>query len=333
MVKHIVIVGAGNLGSRHLQALSNINLKVDISLIDPNENALKTAKKLFSKTLANEKIISINFYKTLSPINRNVDIAVIATTADVRRDVIESFIKKVYVKNIILEKVLFQKIEDFEPIENLFKNENVNAWVNCPRRMWPFYKQQANDLQESNVQEVHVSGASWGLGSNLIHFIDLISFITKKQRYDLKTDLLSKTITQSKRKGFLELTGTISGYFEKGPFFTISSHLQGKNSLTIKIVSESSVINIDEGDLYKTQKMGRSWISSINNNWEWEVSSFDIPLQSQLTHLAVQQILQKNESDLTLYSESAQLHMPMINGLIEHIKRSNNSSEAICAIT
>ncbi|KPA09280.1 dehydrogenase [Candidatus Magnetomorum sp. HK-1] len=333
MVKHIVIVGAGNIGSRHLQSLSYINCNVKISVIDPNSDSLKISKDRFSIMDYNDKIRSINYAQTFEDINKNIDIAIISTCSNVRKSVIEQLLKKVNVKNMILEKVLFQKIEDYEPIYNLFEQKKINAWVNCIRRMWPFYKKLYEKLKNSNIQEVNVSGSNWGLGSNLIHFIDFIAFIAKKQKYNLKTEFLNKKIIQSNRKSFFEFYGMILGSFEQGPFFSISSHLQGKNSTTIKIVSDSSVIIIDEGNININKGTGRSWISNKNKNWEWEEFFFDIPLQSQTTHLAVQQILLQNECDLTRYSESAEFHIPIISSFLKHIQKYHNGSETVCPIT
>ena len=42
---HIAIIGAGQIGSRHLQGLTKIKQSINITVIDPNPAALKMAKK------------------------------------------------------------------------------------------------------------------------------------------------------------------------------------------------------------------------------------------------------------------------------------------------
>jgi len=327
---NIVIVGAGNLGSRHLQALSNISINARISVIDPSESSLKIAKSRI-ENIPYKSSITFDFEKTLENINKNIDIAVISTTADVRRRAIEDLINRTSVKKMLLEKVLFQKISDYDHIDYLFKQNNIHAWVNCTRRIWPFYKKIVTGLHQSNVKEINISGSLLGLGSNLIHFIDFISFITNTQKYSICFELLDKKIISSKRKGFIDFSGTIYGVFENGTFFSISSYEEGSIPQTIKIKSNNSIIILDEGKI--EIGTGSALIAHKRNDWAWQEETFDIPFQSQLTHLVVQQIFQKNSCDLTRYSESVQLHLPMISGLIDYINQIKNTTGSVCAIT
>ena len=43
-MKKITLVGCGNIGSRHLQALVKLPFETEIQIIDPNENSIKLAK-------------------------------------------------------------------------------------------------------------------------------------------------------------------------------------------------------------------------------------------------------------------------------------------------
>ena len=45
----IVIIGAGGIGSRHLQSLSNIKIPLQIFVVDPILKALKIAKKMLEE--------------------------------------------------------------------------------------------------------------------------------------------------------------------------------------------------------------------------------------------------------------------------------------------
>ena len=46
--------------------------------------------------------------------NENIDLAIIATNFDIRPKILDEVIKFVKVKNIILEKVVFQKLNYFK---------------------------------------------------------------------------------------------------------------------------------------------------------------------------------------------------------------------------
>ena len=47
---HIAAIGAGQIGSRHIQALKKIDRKILISVIGPNLCALELAKKIHDET-------------------------------------------------------------------------------------------------------------------------------------------------------------------------------------------------------------------------------------------------------------------------------------------
>ena len=60
--KNLLIVGCGVVGGRHLQALAKIDIFSKILVVDPNQNSLENAKKLFDEVPKNEKITSIEYF-------------------------------------------------------------------------------------------------------------------------------------------------------------------------------------------------------------------------------------------------------------------------------
>jgi predicted dehydrogenase len=48
-MKSIVIIGAGQLGSRHLQALRLIDEPIRIQVVDPSHESLKVAEERFNQ--------------------------------------------------------------------------------------------------------------------------------------------------------------------------------------------------------------------------------------------------------------------------------------------
>ena len=58
-MKRIFIIGSGQLGSRHLQALKNIDEELDIYVIDPSNKSLDVAKNRYeSITIKDNNILS-----------------------------------------------------------------------------------------------------------------------------------------------------------------------------------------------------------------------------------------------------------------------------------
>ena len=60
-IYNIVLVGVGNIGSRHLQSIIKVNFPINVFAIDNNTNSLERAKKILKtvKKKNNYKIIQI----------------------------------------------------------------------------------------------------------------------------------------------------------------------------------------------------------------------------------------------------------------------------------
>jgi predicted dehydrogenase len=323
---HLAIIGAGQLGSRHLQALNQIDRPAVISIVDPNSDSLNIARNRFGEMPSNRFVDAVNYFQRIDDVTHDIEVAIIATTADVRRQVIEELTSKVNIGNLILEKVLFQKLADYDEIPQLLETKQIEAWVNCTRREWPFYQNLRQEIQNTNLLEFSVNGSDFGLASNLIHFIDLISYFNGVQDLEIRTGMLTPAVFESKKYNFIELFGTVTGSFRDDSKFFISSYREGYIPLTIKIVSTSAILHIVE-------EIGKAWVARISNNWRWEEEIFKIPFQSQLSHLTVQQILNSGTCNLTPLSESVKLHKPMIHSFLNHIRQIKGIDSETCPIT
>ena len=135
-MKNIFIIGAGQLGSRHLQALKNSNNSLNVFIIDPSSESLNIANERY-ESMPGIDNNTVSYSKSLNDINCNnkIDIVIIATAANVRANVTRDLLDKFEVKTIVFEKILFQKREDYNLISELLKSKNINSYVNCPMRM------------------------------------------------------------------------------------------------------------------------------------------------------------------------------------------------------
>lgn len=83
-MKTIALIGAGQLGSRHLQALANIDIPVILQVVDPSMDSLNVARERYLEVPNNDNINSIDFLTDIDALNANLDLCIIATNADVR---------------------------------------------------------------------------------------------------------------------------------------------------------------------------------------------------------------------------------------------------------
>ena len=123
-----MVVGCGGIGSRHLQALCKIDIPVRIFAVDTSEKSLKNAQMLTNETI-NSNIKSIQFSKELPDDMDLIDLCIIATSSNVRLTVLKKLVSKYSIKNLILEKVLFQSIRELDEAKDIINKEKIKCWV------------------------------------------------------------------------------------------------------------------------------------------------------------------------------------------------------------
>lgn len=308
-MKTIVLIGAGQLGSRHLQSLALIDIDVKLQVVDPFQESLKIARERFEAIQSNPKI-SIQYFTSIDTIDSNIDLCIIATTADVRKEIIKDLIHKKDVKRLILEKVLFQKLKDFDEIQFLLENNNISCWVNHPFRCYPIYKKLTQYFSDKLPVSYQIIGGDWGLACNGLHYLDHLAFLTNSFNLEINTSFLDKGIFDSKRRGFSEFSGKLIGTIGDNNFVLQSDKYF--NPLTMTIQNEKIKVILDEAS---------DWIkiAKKENNWKWEYLEEKIMyFQSGLTHLVVKDIFEKNTCDLPSYRIASKLHKPFLKALLNH---------------
>ena len=322
----LLIIGAGQLGSRHLQGLSQMNKDVEIMVVDPNPNALEIAKNRYEEMRLNSHIRFINYYQNISRLDGEIDLAIIATTADVRRNVIEDLLNKIQVHYLILEKVVFQSIQDFESIMYFLNEKNVKTWVNCPRRMIPFFQ----DLREKGIRaesiRISVNGCTGGMASNTIHMLDLLAFLTGKKEITINETDFDKKIYKSKRSNFVELSGRLVAQTSRGDILDILDNREASIHLIMCFETDKQKIEIN-------QLEGICKISKKDSVKQPIEQPFHMPMQTELTAKLVEQILETGNSYLTSLKESYLLHKPMLNVFNKHLSFMLKKKVTVCPIT
>ena len=263
----IAIIGVGALGKRHLQSMVELQDQYQIYAVEINEEIIKILSTEFP---------NVNFVKTVEELPNELEAVVIATNSNIRRLLFEQLINHATVKNIIFEKVLFQKEEDYYFVQNKLNELNISAWVNCARREWNSYKSLKNELNEFNELYISAIGGQWGIGCNAIHILDLIEYLSGSEVENLDISKLDNKVIESKRKGFYEFFGTISGVSGKCKNFNIICMDESNLPFRIEITTEKSRYMIDEANNYLL-------VSDEESSWQWKRRDFKQVYQSQMT--------------------------------------------------
>lgn len=323
MSYNIAVIGAGQLGRRHMQSIANSELNGSLYVVDPFESSLAAAKAALSECDSNASFArNAHWLTDASGLPSTVDAVVVATTADVRLEALQSLFKHSQPRNIILEKVLFQRAADFSSAQEMFDKADLkNIWVNCPRRAMAVYQDLATFFSDDPVMRMDVHGGDWGLGCNAIHFIDLLAYLSRQHHLQLHIEDLTPGFKPSKRDRFIEFTGTLNGRLGASTFsLTAQANSNKKVMISLHGQTKSAVLDEATGTLWKHEGLQHS------------LESFTLPYQSQITGPLIQTLLATGACPLTQYSDAVELHIPLLEALSLHIQSTGRTLDA-CPIT
>lgn len=309
MRNKILIAGAGQLGSRYLQGMKKVSLPLDIFIYDVSEDSLSMAKSRWEEIAENDIAHTVTFIHSLDTISEEFTIAIVSTTAAVRKNVIETILLTNSVHYWILEKVLAQDISDIETMEKLTRAAK-GVWVNTPRRIMPWYDAIKQQLIPDQKITMNVTGGLWGIACNSMHFIDLMEWFTGESLQSVYTDGLSNKWTESKRKGYYEITGQLKTVYanKSEAFFTSIPYL---TDMTLNIIQDNKqwVVQETTGKAYSSD--GQCLEGRLN-------------YQSELTEMMVMEIIESGTCMLPTLSQSASAHRIFLASLILHWNHSHD---------
>lgn len=319
---NIVIIGAGQLGGRHLEGLLKSRFSLRVYIIDNSRKSLNRLIKTFKKTYYNETK-SLTFHLDMNELPELVDVAIISTTADVRKQIIEQLISKLKIKNLVLEKILFQKKDDLPSIQGLLTKNNIDCWVNCPRRTFKIYKKLKSELGGQKIQ-MNFQGRDWGLACNAVHFIDLLVFFTGEDDLIFNNTGLHNRLYKSKRNRFKELKGSLTIQTKTGSRLVLIDDYKSSYKKELTISVQNKIYQIYESENY---------MDVVKSNILQKKEKFKIPFQSQMTGDIVDEIILNKKSELVSYSKCVKYNYLMLESLLGHFSKINKDFKEICPIT
>lgn len=322
---HIAIIGVGGLGMRYVQSLARFRYEAKIQMVDISREALEKAEALFYSAGSGNHLV-LESMESLDGLERCLDIAAIVTGSGPRRRLLEELLETKQVKNLLLEKVLFPQMDDYVAAERMIKDHGCKAWVNCGRRLFDFYNQLKAEFEGERITFL-LRGGAWGIGCNGIHFLDLISFITGDMGgIRIYTEKLDDEIIESRRAGYIEFTGTLTGSMEGCDNFSITSDKAGDAPIIYTIASEKKLCMVNE-------LAGRAAFLDAEGNWNSREILFSTRMQSEFTAPLFEEIIETGGCMLPDYQTSMRIHMPLLKELLNFMNLKNGTEEKICPIT
>ena len=304
----LAVIGAGQIGSRHLQGLVRSVRAFDVVVIDPSPRALQTARQRHGE-IAGAATRTVRYETSLSALPERIDLAIVATAASVRTSVVRELLARCRVRYAVLEKVLVQRPEDLGVTAAALDKAGTRAWVNCPRRLSDFYEGLRDPFDRSGPLRMTVQGGAWDPGCNAIHFIDLYAFLTGAPIMAVDTRGLDARWYPSKREGVREIAGTLMVHFDGGG--RLELHAQAESAAPTLVT-----LQCREGQAIIWEKSGRAQLTLARGQWRLEERTLRLAYQSELTHLVAERLLEHGQCALPTFGESAALHEPLLTALL-----------------
>lgn len=314
----VLLIGAGQLGSRYLQGLSAIEDSLSVTVVDPSEHSLAVARERLGQVpLVSAHVVQ--FSTSLKDVSQQIDLALVVTPAHCRARVVTELASSHQVKAWILEKVLAQNCEQLDQIEQAFVGHS-QVWVNTPRRLMGWHQAIRSQLLPADSAPLHVrvSGGSWGLACNAIHYIDLVAWWTQTSVQSVHPEGLGVWM-QSKRPGFHDVFGTLRVTYADGSELELCSH-SGSEPTQIAVATPQGEWVIEESAGRVTRPVGQQLHGQLS-------------FQSQLTAPLVKQILNSGCCELPNLAESAAQHRPLLTALLKHWNQSHGCQDSTVPIT
>ncbi len=322
----ITLIGSGQIGSRHLQGLANLKINSSIEVIDPNIESLELAKKRLTEVNKSNNVKSIKFFSSLEESTTFSNLVIVATSSDIRKDVVMKYLENNSTQYMILEKFAFQSIEDYQSILDLLRKKEIKSYVNCPNRAFQSYAKLKDTLKSEKKIQIEVDGGDWNLASNLIHYLDIVNYLSNSRIKSLEGRSLSKRIFNSKRKGFKEFSGEVSGITERGDEFFIRHKKKSNQELTLTFTSQNNQIKVLESQ-------SKAILYKINGILHSKIIDFPILYQSDLTTSLVHDLFYENQCALSSLKDSFHIHKLIINLFNDHLADVQGKVYKKCPIT
>jgi GFO/IDH/MocA oxidoreductase family protein len=303
----IVVVGAGAIGARHVQAMARVTARIDLDIVDPVPAARHRAEAPLVETggLRHGRVRGVD---RIEQIDGAPDLAIVATNSRERPDAVRALIAR-GARAMILEKVLFTSLADHDAIDGLLAEAGVGAWVNCPRAAFP-RAARLKELVGGGPVHYRVEGEGWGLGCNLIHHLHEFWSLSGGGAVELDPSGLEPEIASSKRAGYVEFFGRMSGRSADSATFAATC---------VPGAASRRTVRIDAGDSQLT--LSPQQTLTIASGSKVTTEPYPATPQSELTAGYVDAILAGSDPGIPDYPSASNLHRVMLGAFLEHLRR------------
>ena len=319
MTKNIVIVGCGNIGSRHIQALSKLTFNITLHLVEPSLESRNLTKSRLEE-ISLDNIDDLIWHNSVEESIPQSDLVIIATQSIGRADLIKNLLEKGH-SRFLIEKIVCQSTEEYTTLDSKFQEFGAKGWINTNRRYMKPYRQLKDSIKNESFY-MYVLAGNVGLGSNAYHFIDLFSWFSNDENVSINGDLDKKILFSKRGNNLLEFSGKLTCKNKKSSLM-ISFLSSIDTPVILGFVNNENHIIINE-----TEKK----IIPIHGNLSLS-DDFEMANVSNSTTQIVNSILTQDKCDLPKLKFASNAHKELFDIFNNHILLCTGNKNKICPIS
>lgn len=316
---NVLVIGAGQIGTRHLQGLISVSLNLNIIVVDPSGKSLSIAETRWKEVGGDQSSHRIIWFRDLPQNIKSFDLVIMATSSNNRATLVEKVAQSASVQYWVLEKLLAQSRQELEFIDNSTTDAKA-IWVNTSRRLVSWHQQLKLKFYNQGPLTIKKIGGMWGMACNSIHFIDLVTWWTSESLLSVNTDKLDHAWFKAKRSGYFEICGELLVSFSGGSKLILQSNQNNIEDIINVELSNKSIWKINES----------KGIASSSKN---DILNGNHDFQSEITGAMVTEILTQGTCGLPNLKESSKQHAIFLDAMLKHWNTFNKSNDKLVPIT
>ncbi len=217
MFKRILLVGCGQIGSRHLQAVSCLKEVGYVDVVDCHDGSLAMGQTRLKDVSDANPAIVYRWIKVVDSSSQGADLCIVATSARGRFELIKEIFEKTGVSQFIIEKLVSQSLSEYQGLMVFAQQHDLKIWVNCPTRAFRIHQYIKSKMDSNQPFVFSQIGGNFGLACNGIHYADLFLFYAGAGEIQSAGAVIDPILHPSKRgKDFFDLSGVLTGYSSNG---------------------------------------------------------------------------------------------------------------------
>lgn len=324
----ILVVGCGELGSRHLQAVATLPEVSEIDVVDPRPEGLDLGRQRLGEISNSLSWTKLRWLVSLKDASKGGDLCIIATHAIGRDRLVKDVVGTLGYRSFLLEKMVAQSVAEYEGLLEFANKEQLRIWVNCKARAYSIHRHIKTMLDPSEPMLLSEIGGNHGLATNGVHVADLFTFYDEADYIQGGGSCIDPILHPSKRgNGVYDLSGILHGYSSKGSRMIISYARDHTAPDHISISSSRYRAIVDHLGSW-------AWEGSPATGWQWRPIPFeDEILVSHMTKGFAADILSRGDCDLPTLKECFPAHRFILSELRPHFNRLLGRDSAGCPVT